>query len=241
MNALNIKKLIKRARDYVELEADTEVLEVKFEESFKLFGEEDVVLSVKTTNKEVPDWWVVGGTSPINLYAKTKFTSADEAFSMHTGLMLRLQDKHFKKAKKPPKGVGYDAFISHASEDKVSVARPLAEKLKELGFWVWYDEFTLEIGDSLRRSIDKGLVNSRYGIVIFSPAFFKKEWPQYELNGLTAKEIEGRKVILPVWHRVAKKDVLKFSPTLADKVAASTSRTSIDEVAKQLAKVLIKD
>jgi phosphoribosylaminoimidazole carboxylase (NCAIR synthetase) len=73
------------------------------------------------------------------------------------------------------------------------------------------------------------------------PAFFKKEWPQYELNGLTAREINGRKVILPVWHKVTKKDVLKFSPTLADKIAANTARSTINDVAKQLAKVLIKD
>ncbi|MGD0280986.1 MAG: toll/interleukin-1 receptor domain-containing protein, partial [Dissulfurispiraceae bacterium] len=224
MNALSIKKLMKRARDYVEHEANTNVLEVSFEESFTLFGLEDVVLSVKTTDKRYPELWVVGGSSPINLYTKKRLKNADEAFSMHTGLMLRLHDKEFKKANKPPKDVGYDAFISHATEDKARVARPLAEKLKELGFLIWYDEFTLEIGDSLRRSIDKGLVNSRYGIVILSPAFFKKEWPQYELNGLTAREIEGKKVILPVWHNVTKNDVLKFSPALADKVAASTAQ-----------------
>jgi hypothetical protein len=184
---------------------------------------------------------VVGGTTPINLYSKTKFASADEAFSMHTGLMLRLQDRDFKAEKQPPEGVGYDAFICHASEDKDSVARPLAEKLKELGFWIWFDEFTLEIGDSLRRSIDKGLVNSRYGIVILSPSFFQKEWPQYELNGLTAREIEGRKVILPVWHQVEKADILRVSPPLADKVAGNTSNHSIEQVAKQIAKVLIKE
>lgn len=52
--------------------------------------------------------------------------------------------------------VKYDAFISHASEDKESLARPLAEKLRDLGFSIWYDEFQLKVGDSLRRSIDKG-------------------------------------------------------------------------------------
>ncbi len=159
---------------------------------------------------------------------------------MHTGVMLRLQDRDFKAEKQPPEGVGYDAFVCHTSEDKDSVARPLAEKLKELGFWVWFDEFTLEIGDSLRRSIDKGLVNSRYGIVILSPSFFKKQWPQYELNGLTAREIEGRKVILPVWHKLEKTDILKVSPPLADKVAGNTSMNSIEQVAKQIAKVLVK-
>jgi TIR domain len=136
--------------------------------------------------------------------------------------------------------VGYDAFIAHASEDKEMVAKPLAEQLKALGFWVWYDEFTLEIGDSLRQSIDRGLINSRFGIVILSPAFFAKQWPQYELNGLVARENEGTKVILPIWHQVEKQDVLRYSPPLADKLAVSTSKLSAEEVAKRLARVLAK-
>jgi hypothetical protein len=55
----------------------------------------------------------------------------------------------------------YDAFISHASEDKDTLVRPLAEKLRALDFRIWYDEFELKVGDSLRRSIDKGLANSK--------------------------------------------------------------------------------
>lgn len=71
----------------------------------------------------------------------------------------------------------YDLFISHASEDKDAVARPLAETLKALGFSVWFDEDVLEIGDSLRRSIDAGVARSRYGVVVLSRAFFNKPWP----------------------------------------------------------------
>ena len=40
---------------------------------------------------------------------------------------------------------------------------------------VWYDEFTLKLGDSIRRSLDKGLKQSRFGIVVLSKAFFEKE------------------------------------------------------------------
>ncbi len=57
----------------------------------------------------------------------------------------------------------YDLFISHASEDKEEFVRPLAETLENMGVKVWYDEFTLKVGDSLRRSIDNGLVKSKYG------------------------------------------------------------------------------
>jgi len=132
----------------------------------------------------------------------------------------------------------HDVFISHASEDKDSFVRPLAKELTTLGFDVWYDETSLKVGDSLREKIDKGLASSRFGIVVLSEAFFAKNWPQYELNGLVAKEIHGGKVILPIWHKVSKDEVLQFSPTLADKVALNTSISSISEIAKQLAEVL---
>ena len=52
--------------------------------------------------------------------------------------------------------IDYDVFISHASEDKDTVVRPLANALLQRGLKVWYDEFELKIGDSLRRKIDKG-------------------------------------------------------------------------------------
>lgn len=96
----------------------------------------------------------------------------------------------------------WDIFISHASEDKESFVKPLAETLKSLGMRVWYDDFTLSIGDSLSRSIDKGLVNSNYGIIVLSPNFIQKDWPEYELRGLFAKEIGNNKVILPIWHQI---------------------------------------
>jgi len=134
--------------------------------------------------------------------------------------------------------VQHDVFISHASQDKDSLVRPLAKELTEMGFDVWYDESTLKVGDSLREKIDQGLSSSRYGVVVLSESFFAKNWPQYELNGLVAREMHGGKVILPIWHKVSKDEVLSFSPTLADKVALNTSISSVSEIAKELAEVL---
>lgn len=239
--SLNIKQLIKRAKEYVELEADTRVIKVTFSEKFSLFGEEDVVLSVETTDIKDREWWVVGGSTPMNLYAKSKFKTADEAFSFHCGLMLRVTERQFEKSEKEPDQIGYDAFISHASEDKQEFVKPLAEKLSDLGLTIWYDEFELKVGDSLRRSIDRGLVNSKYGIVILSRNFFSKNWPQYELDGLTAREIDGRKVILPIWYGITEKDVLKYSPSLADKIAIDSSKKTIAEMAAELKMEIEKD
>jgi len=107
----------------------------------------------------------------------------------------------------------WDPLISHASEDKTAVARPLADLLSGLGLRVWYDEFSLLLGDSLRRKIDRGLAESRFGLVILSKSFFAKEWPQRELDGLVAREIEGSKVILPIWHGVTRTEVSRFLTT----------------------------
>jgi TIR domain len=127
----------------------------------------------------------------------------------------------------------WDVFLSHASEDKDDFARPLAIALKAKGLQVWFDEFTLRVGDSLRRSIDKGLAGARFGIVLISPKFLEKEWPQKELDALMDRESHGVKVILPVWHNVDAAYVRKFSPLLADRLASSTAR-GLDHVVSDL-------
>lgn len=133
----------------------------------------------------------------------------------------------------------YDLFISHASEDKDDFVRPLAETLQGLGLKVWYDEFSMRVGDSLRRKIDSGLRNSRYGTVVLSADFIKKEWTNYELDALVAREMNGHKMILPIWHKITKTDVMNYSPNLADKIALNTSVSTIEEIAHQLADVVL--
>lgn len=135
----------------------------------------------------------------------------------------------------------YDLFISHASEDKKDFVEPLVEELKKLGISVWYDKFTLKVGDSLREKIDEGLKSSRYGTIIISTSFIQKSWTGYELNSMITKEMNGHKMILPIWHKVTKSEVLNFSLALADKVALNTSINSVEEIAKQLAEVIFKE
>lgn len=77
--------------------------------------------------------------------------------------------------------------MSHASEDKDEVVRPLANAQQDAGLTVWYDEYELWLGDSLRRKIDRGLIASHFGVVVLSEAFFRKGWANYELDGLVTK------------------------------------------------------
>ncbi|MDO4569063.1 MAG: toll/interleukin-1 receptor domain-containing protein [Planctomycetia bacterium] len=135
----------------------------------------------------------------------------------------------------------YDFFISHASEDKESIAKPLYEFLTKKGAKVWYDDFTLTIGDSLRKSIDKGLISSRFGIVIFSEHFFKKSWPQYELDGLVQKRMKEDKAILPIWHNISLDTMQRYSPSLCDIIALKTSDLPVEEIGTQLMGLLQED
>lgn len=130
------------------------------------------------------------------------------------------------------------AFICHASEDKDAIARPLAEALIERHVEVWFDEFSMKPGDSLREAIDRGLARSDFGIVIVSPAFFSKRWTQRELNGLVAREMAGtRNLVLPVWHGADRDLILRHSPPLADVVAAQSS-AGLNVVVEQLLRAI---
>jgi hypothetical protein len=130
-----------------------------------------------------------------------------------------------------------DCFISHASEDKDAVARPLAEALINAGYSVWFDEYELVLGDSLRAKIDEGLAASRFGVVVLSPQFFEKGWPQSELNALAAKEmVGGERLILPVWHGVDEEFLASKSPLLADRIGVPSD--PLDKAAEQIIRAI---
>ena len=132
----------------------------------------------------------------------------------------------------------HDVFICHASEDKDDVARPLLAALTTRGWSGWLDELELTLGDSLSGGIEAALARSRFGIVILSPAFFAKPWPQRELAGLAAREVDaGSKVILPVWHGVDAHYIAERRPILADRLGVSTG-PGIEQVADKISVAL---
>lgn len=137
-----------------------------------------------------------------------------------------------------PSRLPYDVFICHASEDKEEFVLPLANALRNAGLRVWFDEFSLTLGDSLRRAIDRGLAASSFGVVVFSPAFFQKQWTAYELDGLVQREMSGRKVILPIWHNLGQAELVVHSPSLADRVAAKSSQ-ALPEIVRAISQVVL--
>src|SRR5580704_412496 len=144
-----------------------------------------------------------------------------------------LEDRKLKQVYAAALGKEWDVFICHASEDKKDFVDLFAHQLRDSGLPVWYDVFSLKVGDSLRRKIDEGLAQSRYGVVVLSKHFFAKEWPQNELDGLMSREIAGTKVILPIWHNITVEEVRRSSPILAGRVAAK-SENGLEKVVAEV-------
>jgi len=121
-------------------------------------------------------------------------------------------------------------FVSHASEDKEAFVRPLANGLiQHRGFKVFYDDYSLVMGNSLLQSISKGLRECQYGVVVFSPSSVRKKWPQEELAGLLARESAEHKIILPILHNLTIEGLLQHYPTFADRIV-SESKDGIERV-----------
>lgn len=124
------------------------------------------------------------------------------------------------------------AFISHDSRDKDLIARPIAVGLASLMCPVWFDEFSLRVGDRLRESIERGLREARKCILVITPNFVaNRGWTREEFNAIFTRELVDRSdVILPVWHEVTRDQVFEFSPVLADRVAVSWSVGAVEAV-----------
>jgi hypothetical protein len=132
----------------------------------------------------------------------------------------------------------HDIFICHASEDKSLLVRPLAEALREQQIDVWYDEFSIKIGDSLRQAVDRGLAGARFGVVVLSPAFFAKSWTHWELSGLVSRMMrERRGLVLPLWHNVGPAEVGEYSPPLSD-IRALQSTVGVEALCSEIIKVV---
>lgn len=151
-------------------------------------------------------------------------------------LKEKLSGKPVYKANRCEKYVyDWDVFICHASEDKEAFVEELADKLKDRGVRVWYDDFSLRLGDRLKDKIEEGLAKSRFGITVLSKNFFKKKWPRDELDILTQRDSFNRKVILPIWLDVNYEDVFKESPLLAGHIAARLEE-GIDKIVDKILK-----
>ena len=187
-----------------------------------------------------------GEPAPFNLVVRGKMEFLKMIKGMTDPVYRRLQQQlvevdpdYLSIMQKENKLVNHrDVFISHASEDKDAVAKELADRLIAEGVSVWYDEYAIRLGDDIFHMIDEGLVNSRFGVIIFSPNFFaaKKTWTKREYSGLVAGEdVDKEKRILPIWHEITREKLYEKSPMIANRAALLTSKMTIAEMAKKIA------
>ncbi|MDE7243035.1 MAG: DUF1883 domain-containing protein [Oscillospiraceae bacterium] len=131
----------------------------------------------------------------------------------------------------------YDIFISFVPEDRGDVARPLAHYLTQKGVPAGFEEFEIKDGGWIE-SLDKGLSNCRYGIVIISRNMILKRWKAYEWESAAAKITSGLKPVFPVWHNVNQEEIAEYSKSLSKKPARWTGRSSIETIASEIAGII---
>ncbi len=208
-------------------------------DSPRLLTETESKISVRAgfVGEKADDIKELNFSGRVFIYSETPMDSDDmrllEEYAEGIGLSCRIRSQDMvrnRSALEKPL-----AFISHDSQDKAEIARPLAVKLAQLMCPVWYDEFALKVGDSLRESIESGLKQCKKCVLILSPYFLSNiGWTKVEFNSVFTRElVEQQKVILPVWCGVSRAEVYDYSPTLADRYAANWS-AGIDEVARAL-------
>lgn len=134
----------------------------------------------------------------------------------------------------------FDIFLSHATEDKDTIAIPLKDELEKLGLKIWMDvDRSNELSTSgLRREIDSAIYNSNYAVIILSPNYMRKPWTNREFDGITAMEMAKKQTLLCVWHHVTLDAILEYSPPIANKYAHETTTYSIQEIAKAFARII---
>ena len=134
-----------------------------------------------------------------------------------------------------------DLFLCHAWDDRIDAARELHSHLTSRDASVWFSEEDVDLGKSLLREIDRGLRNSRIGIVLVTPALLKS----LEAEGIADKELSALLAtdrVIPVAHGTTFEELREVSPLLAARSGLSTDGSSLAEVAAKVADtVRVKD
>jgi len=204
-----------------------------FEIEYRLFGD--------------PEWKSTKGinaTGRIFIYSESQLKDTEisklqkEAEKLGHKLQIRAKDYVSGRTKfEVPL-----AFISHDTRDKEEIAKPIAINLQRMLCPVWYDEFSLKVGDNLRESIEKGLKECKKCVLILSPNFFaNKGWTKKEFDSIFTREIlEESRLVLPVWYGVTKHQVYDYSPGLLNVKGLDWGTLGEVEISRQLHNAIIE-
>ena len=133
-----------------------------------------------------------------------------------------------------------DVFLCHAWDDRQGAAKELHDLLESSGVRVWFSEKDVGLGVPLLRAIDKGLANSKVGIVLVTPALLKR----LAAEGIADKELSAllaRERLVPVVHETTYDALRNVSPLLASRSGLDTAEDSMSTVATKLAELVAFD
>jgi predicted nucleotide-binding protein len=131
-----------------------------------------------------------------------------------------------------------DVFLCHAWDDRQGVAKELHDLLESHDVSVWFSEKDVGLGVPLLRAIDKGLANSRVGIVLVTPALLRR----LPAEGIADKELAAllrRDRLVPVVHETTYEELEEVSPLLASRSGLSTAEETMADVATKIAELVI--
>lgn len=130
-----------------------------------------------------------------------------------------------------------DVFLCHAWDDRLGAAKELHDLLETHGVTVWFSEKDVGLGVPLLRAIDKGLANSRVGIVLVTPALLRR----LPSEGIADKELSAllaRERLVPIVHNTTYEELREVSPLLGSRSGLSTSEEPMEDVATKLAELV---
>jgi hypothetical protein len=131
-----------------------------------------------------------------------------------------------------------DVFLCHAWDDRQGAAKELHDLLEARGVKVWFSEKDVALGTSLLREIDKGLANSRIGIVLVTPAFLRR----VKGEGIAEKELSAllaRNLLVPIVHTTTYDALRDVSPLLGSRSGLDTAEEPMPNVAAKIAELVV--
>ena len=133
-----------------------------------------------------------------------------------------------------------DVFLCHAWDDRLGAAKEMHDSLVANGVSVWFSEKDVGLGVPLMRAIDKGLANSRVGIVLVTPALLRR-LPQESIADKELSALLARERLVPIVHGTTFEALREVSPLLGSRSGLSTAEDSIEVVAEKISELVNVD
>lgn len=130
-----------------------------------------------------------------------------------------------------------DVFLCHAWDDRKNAAKELHDLLEVNGVSVWFSEKDVLLSSSLLREIDKGLANSKVGLVLVTPAFIER----VKNEGIAEKELSAllaRDLLVPIVHNTTFDRLREVSPLLGSRSGLNTNDESMLKITLKLAELV---